>query len=616
MTKRLKYAERIKYIPNQAGLVNNMGRRFTFRNNINKRTNNSLHRINNANIVVNKKIKIEAVPANEKKREIMDFESSLIDHFNSFPHTGSNEFFKFQKNTPYSKIFLTQQNFDNGTVRITSPGHYVLKHDIVFNPNEDNDFFPTQTQIETGLYPMGKDGAFHLGFFAAITVESDDVIIDLNKHTIRQSKLHNIQQRFFSSIELANSPFIPKQGPASFSNSGNYYAPKHVWIKNGEFGLTSHHSIHGNIMKNILIEDITFVEFEVAAIALNGAENSIIRNINIDGTSQNIPLLSTYSQARFLRPFLKKVEKQYPEASLYLHSGAQTINDIISTLNSSLEYTKNNVMNDIELSDKNIFKNKSKLYDGNAYGLVLNSKGVVINDFKKERTGDDIGNSNILVENVKIKNIITAPKETIGLSLPKEASEKKEFSRIFNLNHSPAFGGKSQAGPIGDIFRIQEAIDKDYKYKADILSNAQLIIAKYLSKENKGTSNISKDIINWAENGTRLDDVMNKSELSFTTGGDSMGHHMKGNIGFFISAGENIVAKNIQIDNIYSKGKDVGNSVLNKYRKINKKLGNNSCGCLITGSKNITMTDEKITNILSDDSLARETYEINSELVN
>ena len=43
MTKRLKRAERIQYIPNQAGLVNNMGRRFTFRNNINKRTNSLIH---------------------------------------------------------------------------------------------------------------------------------------------------------------------------------------------------------------------------------------------------------------------------------------------------------------------------------------------------------------------------------------------------------------------------------------------------------------------------------------------------------------------------------------------------------------------------------------------
>ena len=109
---------------------------------------------------------------------------------------------------------------------------------------------------------------------------------------------------------------------------------------------------------------------------------------------------------------------------------------------------------------------------------------------------------------------------------------------------------------------------------------------------------------------------MNEAELSFTTGGDSMGHHMKGNIGFFVSAGKNIVAKNLLIDNIHSKGKDVGNSTITKYRDINKKLGNNSCGCLITGSKNIKIINEKISNILSDDSTALHTYEIDSESIN
>ena len=60
---------------------------------------------------------------------------------------------------------------------------------------------------------MGINGAYHLGFFAAITVESDDVILDLNGKSLKQSKLHNLQQRFYSHIELASAPFIPKQGP-------------------------------------------------------------------------------------------------------------------------------------------------------------------------------------------------------------------------------------------------------------------------------------------------------------------------------------------------------------------------------------------------------------------
>ena len=36
-----------------------------------------------------------------------------------------------------------------------------------------NDFMPTGQQIGSGQYPVGVAGAYHLGFFAAITVEAD-----------------------------------------------------------------------------------------------------------------------------------------------------------------------------------------------------------------------------------------------------------------------------------------------------------------------------------------------------------------------------------------------------------------------------------------------------------
>ena len=47
-----------------------------------------------------------------------------------------------------------------------------------------------------------------MGFFSAITVETDNVIIDLNGYVIQQSELHQLQQRFFAIIETAAAPFI------------------------------------------------------------------------------------------------------------------------------------------------------------------------------------------------------------------------------------------------------------------------------------------------------------------------------------------------------------------------------------------------------------------------
>ena len=179
---------------------------------------------------------------------------SLGKYFKHFELNEKRENYEYNKNTPYSAILLSNKSFKDGTVRITTPGKYILTENIIFHPNEKNDFQPTREQVKSGQYPMGKDGAYHLGFFAAITIESNDVILDLNGKSIGQSKLHNLQQRFYANIEIANSPFIPKQGPASLSNKNNFKSPDNVVIMNGTLGLSSHHGIHGNSMRQISIQ--------------------------------------------------------------------------------------------------------------------------------------------------------------------------------------------------------------------------------------------------------------------------------------------------------------------------------------------------------------------------
>lgn len=606
--------------PMMSGLVNNMGRRRTFSNAINNRCNfdmNSWRNTQTKEKEAGKRLFIQQniVENNRTLNDTIITEKDIIDGINSIELSNKKENYTFNNNTAYSTIYLSQESFNKGTVRITKPGYYILKENIVFHPNPQNDFQPSLKSIQNGQYPVGKDGAYHLGFFAAITIETNDVILDLKNFTIQQSREHNIQQRFFSTIELANSPFIPKQGPSSFSNKNNFVSSNNVLIKNGVLGLSSHHGIHGNEMNRIVLSNLKIKNFEVAGIALNGATNSVLKNIKIDGTSQDIPILSTYSQARFIRPFLKKVKKEYPNASLNIYSGHKSIDDIINELNGALDFTKNEVLNDRELSNDNIFKNHNKLYDGNAYGLVLNVNGVVINKMIQERKDTMKGNKNIYLYNIDIKKIITEPVEIVGLSLKKEKDETKERMRTLILETKPAYGGKSQAGPIGDIFEIENSITVNNRYKENVLANAQLIIAKYLNDDNNGTSNIIPEIVDWAENGTSLINEMNKNEISFTYGGDSMGHHMKGNIGLFVSGGVDIDINDLNIDTIISKGNRVGNSLFMNEDTTDKKLGTSSCGCCITASKNIYMKNEKIVNIISQDAESNTTKEINSDII-
>ena len=615
MRKRKTMALSTKYKPNQAGLVNTMGLKKIHQNKINSKTNFMFnYNYLKQRETTNKKEKINRKSLEREIHLKHELNMHLIKYFENYPDTHVKQNYMFNANSKYATIYLKNDSFKEGTVRITVPGRYILKEDIIFNPNEENDFQPKHLQMISGKYPMENGSGFHLGFFAAITVETDNVIIDLNGHTIKQSKLHNLQQRFFSHIELANSPFIPKQGPAKFSTQDNFKPSNYVQIKNGSFGLSSHHSIHGNGMRNILINDCEFNDFEVAAIALNGATKSTLKNLKINGTSQNIPVVSTYSQSRFIRTFLKKLKTSNPSATLNIHTGEKNIDTIIEELNNSLNLTKELIINDLHI-DNNLFKNETGLYDGNAYGIVLNTRGIVVNDFIRERTEKSIGNENIYLENISIQNIITEPKEHIGIKPQKEKDPVEEQKRLHRAMLQPAFGGKAQVGPIGDIFRINDVINNG-KYKEDVLSNAQLIISKYSnSKNKKGTSNISPEIIEWVETGSDIMDVLSKSKLGFVHGVDSMVHHMKGNIGLFISAGKNIVVDGLTIDNIISKGTRVGDSFLIDKKNFKEKIGDSSCGCCVTGSINIKFRNEKINDIISDNGNSYPTNEINSTII-
>ena len=504
---------------------------------------------------------------------------ALTRQFETYNYIKTVEEYSYNNNTPHACINLRQSNFTNGTVRITKPGIYILQENIAFEPNASNDFMPMGSQIASGQYPVGTAGAYHLGFFAAITIETTGVILDLNGKTIKQTALHNLQQRFYANIEMASAPFIPAQGPATFSTPSNFKFGDTVLIKNGILGSSSHHGIHGNKMKNIILQNLLIENFEVAGIALNGTINSILDTITIQNTSLNIRVLSTYSQARFIRTFLKSVPAN-------TNINGTDISTVISDLNTGLENAKIAVM--AGNTPSNMFGNSNfdKGYDGNVYGLVLNVNGVVVNDFIETRPAEAIGNQHIYLRNITIKNIISRPVEIIALnSVPDEGG---------------AYGGGRQVGPIGDILDINPITDGSGAYIANLLSDAQLIIGKSEIADNSlhfGTTNITNHIVDWTEQNTVLSSVMSENDYYYVKGGDSMGHNMKGNIGLFISAGENIRVNGFTVNTIKSNGSAVGIDASGIVAR-----GGNSRGVIVTGSVNIDLDSSAITNITTENS--------------
>ena len=517
----------------------------------------------------------------------------LANYFSSYPFITREENFSYNANTPYAIINLRNKDFKSGTVRIGVPGVYRLSENIIFNPNPTNDFMPLPEQSGVnGIYPQHMKGPYHLGFFAAITVECDNVIIDLNGLTIQQSPSHNFQQRFYANIELANAPFIMNKGPANFQGAMQYKAANRVLVYNGKLFKSSHHGIHANTANKVMLYNLSIEDFEVAGIALNGTTTGILSNIYIKNNKQDIKVLSTYSQARFIRSFLDLVLLHDPQATLDVLGNTKSISDIRNKLNQDLNNTFAAFSAGTDLPVP-YFNNGNDGYDGNVYGMVLNVNGPAVGAYLTKAALDEMidpGNTDIYLENIHISNIASHPVEIIGIKNPS--------------GDEGSYGKKMQAGPIGDILQIiQKFVNPNGKYIGTSLSNSQIIISKS-SIPNKGTTSITNDsdgninTVKWVEDQQNL--TVLTDECYLVGGGDSMGHIMKGNLGLFISGGKNITGTGIYISGIKNNGQDVGKKLsdIDSYLtdvsiqpESRSKLGSSAVDILLTACFGILFTN-------------------------
>ena len=466
---------------------------------------------------------------------------------------------------------LDNAMFANGTYRITRSGTYMLTENIIFNPNKYDNNQPRADQAKA--YPV--ENGYVLGFFAAITVETENVIIDLNGFSIQLHNMFNLRQRFCALIELASSPFIPKQGPANFGSS--ITAGTNVIIKNGTLGQVSHHGIHGNGCKNVHIENIEFKDFEVAAVSINGGVNITVNNCRVLHVNQNIETLSTYSHAKFGLPKLIAINKKSDkELFLHTHYGDISLLQIQEDLENAITKFEGYTEMNLPTTDS-IFHNKTGLYDGNVYGMVFNSIGVVIGDFKPMRDNKTIGNQNIKIKNTTIENII---------------SDATEVASLFNKWSPPTSSGYGGAfgGPAGDVFDFLNNIDDNGFYKGTIVGNLQMAICNYGSDATKGTANIPEKLCKeWISKKKNIMDYIKLDQFdtnklyTVNRDKDSMNHSMKGNIGLFISQGEKVLIKNVRICNV--ENKSVSDA---------RTLSTEAYGIAIVGSENVKISDDTV----------------------
>ena len=475
---------------------------------------------------------------------------------------------------------ITQEDFKNGPLIIKEPGHYKLMENIVFEPNKHNMGKPTKQQLNK--LPI----EFNLGFFAGIIIACDNVFLNLNNFTFQQSLLFSVQQTFYANIQIGASPFIKKQGPSKFPDFVK--APNNVVIMNGKLGLSSHHGIHcATGVNKCIITDLEIKEFGVAGIQINGGNSLYINNIHIDNKKSNIIFNSNLSFGIFMLPHFEKLLEEKEDCYIIIKNKKVYVSELFNKLKNEIDKAFSSIKNNTIYSGP--FKNKdAPLYDANLYGLVLNSKGILINDFKKEDLSKINDNHDIILNNIKIKNCISAGTEVIVMT-----NKKIEHENLF-------YGSGIIRGVHGDVVNFESMINKDRSYKSTLIIDCQICLAQFKELLNHNSINIPSSIIKFSQDKFgNIDKLIQNKDIYIVRGRDSMAHIMKGNIGLFISQGKNILVTDVYIDNIKNTSKP--SLEFGKCTEFTKLAS--SYGALISGSSDITFHNTNIENITSDNGL-------------
>ena len=201
---------------------------------------------------------------------------------------------KYRQKTPIT--FISQKNFTQGSYIIKKPGKYIFTENIIFDPPKS----PSNNLLKT-------NPAFLLGFFTAIVIQSENVIIDLNNFKIKQSKKHYLNQRFYSHFELGSSPFVEGKGPHDFTYG--FIGVKNIVIENGFLGLSSHHGIHGNRCEDVVIRNLSIYDFEVGGIAINSGVRVNVFDVVVGPSSTIVPVSGTFSTGKQIIGYLESLEK-------------------------------------------------------------------------------------------------------------------------------------------------------------------------------------------------------------------------------------------------------------------------------------------------------------------
>jgi len=451
------------------------------------------------------------------------------------------------QNDPASKdtvwIPLTNQNFATGTLRIQAPGYYRLEEDILFNPKAPSDEVDAWSayQLDASEYKSGggvyDDLAYQIGYWAAITIETSQVTIDLNGHSIGQHPAHNLMNRYFNVIELATQPFISGQGFHNFGPTGplavdTLFSASFVTIYNGRIGRASTNGIHGTGNKNIHIHHIAFENFEVSAVSLYGAENVLVDSCSALG-SRTVPVTTLWETALHLRPFLDFMTRTVPDFTLTVQGEPLSVSTITSTLRELVNVVYDVIINQqsdlrkigpdtspIQILGATLFANDNQRPDGNCFAFSVVSRNLDIDGFPFGYREVDTPSLNVNFTNCIVHRLDCAPAEVVALTASVENTNLGTVvtpvldprGHIFSvLQMDFDFSKHNLAGFANVSYSTMSVPNGDLtqgEYLGNPIANGQAILGKaillgFMNESRSGMnvrkSSFNKDLIAWIE---------------------------------------------------------------------------------------------------------------------
>jgi len=119
----------------------------------------------------------------------------------------------------------------------------------------------------------------HHGFVFAIRILAENVLIDLQGHSIQMSRSYFNRAPFVSIIDLTEFPLDGKSMYPKIEKWAN-----RTVIHNGTIGLSSHFGIHGNYNDKLLLSHLRIENFAIAGVQLNGATDLSIEHVVVDNS--------------------------------------------------------------------------------------------------------------------------------------------------------------------------------------------------------------------------------------------------------------------------------------------------------------------------------------------